>query len=113
MREDIHIHHHFPQDHQAPAWVKEMMHKLGQIKEIIVATKEEVKADIEEIKTEVAAVRGVGNSVVLLIERLLSQVGDAAADAADLDEFRTELAKIKTEITAEKEELAAQVEKNP
>lgn len=77
------------------------------------ATKAEVKADLDELKQIVTDTRGAANSAIALIKKLLDQVTNAAASAADLDELRTDLAVIKTETLAEEDDLKKAIEANP
>lgn len=74
---------------------------------------QDVKDEIVATKTEVADTRGVAKSAVVLIDKLLGLIQDAAASASDLDELKASIADIRTETTAEKAELAAAVAKNP
>lgn len=77
------------------------------------ATKEEVAADIAEIKTEVGNTRGAANSAITLLREVLDRIGTAAASATDLDGFRTELALIKSETVATEDALKAAVVQTP
>lgn len=77
------------------------------------ATKEEVQADLAEIKTEVAETRGAANSAIVLLREYIDRVGLAAASATDLDGFRADLALIKDEMQATEAELKAAVTQTP
>lgn len=77
------------------------------------ATKEEVQADLAEIKTEVAETRGAANSAIVLLREYIDRVGQAAASAVDLDGFRADLALIKDEMQATEAELKAAVTQTP
>jgi hypothetical protein len=82
------------------------------MEEFNMATKQEVQADIDELKQIVGDTRGVAKSIIVLVEKLLTRITEAAASATDLDQFRKDLALIKTETLAEKDEIAAEVAKN-
>jgi hypothetical protein len=77
------------------------------------ATKQEVQADIAEIKQIVADTRGAANSAIALLKEVLGKVDTAAATATDLDALRTDLKLIKDETLAEEADLKAAVAQNP
>lgn len=77
------------------------------------ATKAEVKADLDEIKQIVGETRGVAKSIIILVDKLLERIANSAANATDLDAFRADLALIRTETIAERDEIAAKVLENP
>lgn len=77
------------------------------------AVLQEVKDEIAATRTEVAATRGVANSAVVLINKLLGLIASAAASATDLDELKASIADIHAETTAEKQDLAAAVARDP
>lgn len=94
----------------------ELMRKLDHIHRHVrrlMATKEEVQADIADIKTSVAETRGAVNSALKLLHDVMDRVGTAAATATDLDGLRTDLALIKTEVQAATSDLKAAVVENP
>lgn len=79
----------------------------------IMATKQEVAADIAEIKAGVAAVHGAANSAIALLKEVLARVDTAAANAEDLDAFRADFALIKAETAETEAGLKAAVVQNP
>lgn len=99
--------------HEVRLGIAALRDDLSRMEQSNMATKQEVQADIDELKQVVGETRGVAKSIIALVEKLLTQITNAAASAADLDEFRASLALIKTETMAEKDEIAAEVAKNP
>ena len=97
--------------------IRELSNKLDlvsqRLENMIMATKEEVTADLEEIKKLVTDTKGVAQSAVELITRLMGMIGDAAAKAEDLDAFRVSLKEISAGVTEEKDALAKAVEAAP
>lgn len=77
------------------------------------ATKAEVKADLDAIKAEVTATRGAADSAIALLNKVLGTIKDAAASATDLDGFRADLADIMSGTKATEDELKAAVTANP
>lgn len=77
------------------------------------ATLQEVKDEIAATKQEVSDTRGAAKSAVVLIDRLLAMIQDAAANATDLDALKAGIASIHSETTAEKQELADAVARGP
>lgn len=85
---------------------------LAKMEKADMATKDEVKADLANIIALATETRGVANTAVLLIKKLLDQINNAAATAADLDEFRASLKTIMTETQAAEDDLKAAVTTN-
>lgn len=86
---------------------------IEQLLEKLMANKAEVKADLEAIKAEVTATRGAANSAIALLTKVLGQVNTAAANADDLDEFRTDLKLIMEGTTSIETDLKTAVNTNP
>jgi hypothetical protein len=85
---------------------------LAKMEKTDMATKDEVKADLANIIALATETRGVANTAVVLIKKLFDQINNAAATAADLDEFRATLKTIMTETQAAEDDLKAAVTTN-
>lgn len=113
----IQVHHTIEMSAEVYARFKAMSHKLdlifSRLENAIMATKQEVLADLAEMRTEVTETRGAADSAVLYIKELLDRIGTAAATAADLDEFRAELALIKQGNQATEDALKTAIVQNP
>lgn len=106
----IHIHHHYPQVEDR---LRKMDCKLDLIQEAIMATKEEVQADLALARQEAAETRGEANAAIAYIGTLLERVSQSAASATDLDAFRTDLAAIVAENDATQAALKGAIETVP
>lgn len=63
----------------------------------------------EDLKTDVAALRGVADSAAALIAGLAAKLDEALA-LGDPEQIKAEIQKVRDELNAEKAELAAAVE---
>jgi hypothetical protein len=109
----INIHIHNLDLSEVKVELRKLMDLIIQTKEATMATKQEVKADMAEVLKEVTETRGAAQSAIAWAKGLMDQIGEAAANAADLDAFRADLALIKAETQATEDELKAAIPANP
>lgn len=87
-------------------------HQLKRVETLLMATKQDVKADIDAILVVATETRGLANSALALLKKYFDLVGSAAASAADLDEFRVSLAQIKEQTQGSEDEIKAAIAAN-
>lgn len=91
MNLHVHIHHDYPQVEDR---LRRVEAKLDLLMEKLMATKEEIQADLATARQEALETRGEANAAIAYIGTLLERISQSAASATDLDGFRTELAAI-------------------
>lgn len=114
MRLDVYFHF------EVPSWVlgyfEEVKTKQDLIlknQEAMMATKEEVKADLAVLLEETRRTRGAAESTIVWAKGLVDQIANAAASATDLDGLRSDIATIQTEAKATEDQLRAAIPANP
>lgn len=90
-----------------------LLSKFHKLEEALMATRDEVRAKLEQTLDEVRQTRGAAASAIKAINDLKAQIKDAAATSADLDEFNSKLGEIIGESDATEGELKAAIEANP
>lgn len=78
----------------------------------LMATRQEVREVIAALSDEVKAERGEVNSAIALQKKTLEMITDAAKEADDLEQFKRDLELIKTEVTSQKTDIEASIRAN-
>lgn len=106
---DRHWHNHTSQ----VAAIHKQLDDIKRQLESIMFTKEEVRAELDQINQKVTETRGYANSALQLLKDTLARVNTAAAAAEDLEEFRDDLKLINEGVTSMDTDFKAAVTTNP